>query len=196
MGSFISSCPSAYTTGDSCSTNIFGGKGDIETICSATNYSDSVTLSGNITVNKRFDDSLNVTAVPCILGFMCYRQYAETLGSFCDLAAHQTNGTTCGSSGTYYLNASTYDIPEEIKTYTGGYLGAIEIKLYLGLSEDCEAQRTTSSFATWLGFSVVPVAGLATIFVRRQRRRPLLHLEEASDSFVEMGSMPHRAAMV
>ena len=183
------SCPTASTAGDSCSANIFAGKGSIETVCSA-DY-DSVSVSGSVAVNTKFDDSLEVTAVPCLLGFMwCYRQYAQNLGKFCDLATHQ-GGVACGASGVYSVNAGTFDIAEEAKKYMGGnyLLGTAELKLYLGFSVDCEAERTTNRFSSWLGFSVVPLAGLATIFARRRRRRPILNIEGGSDAFAGTGSV-------
>jgi hypothetical protein len=183
------SCPTASTAGDSCSTNIFGGKGSIETVCSA-DY-DSVSVSGSVIVNTKFDESLEVTAVPCLLGFMwCYRQYAQNLGKFCGLATHQ-KGAACGSSGTYSVNAGTFDIVEDAKKYMGGnyLLGTADLKLYLGFSEDCEAKRTTNSVSSWLGFSMVPVAGLATIVARSRRRRPILNIDGGSDTFVGMESV-------
>lgn len=72
-----------------------------------------------------------------------------------------------------------------------------QIKLYLAFSMECELERTTNSFAKWLGFSVLPLAGLATAVVKRRRRRPLLNIEVGgSDNYVEMGGVHQREALV
>lgn len=90
------------------------------------------------------------------------------------------------------VNAATFDVPAEAESY----MGMAKLKLYLNLDEDCEAERTTNRFSRWLGFSVIPVAGLATVIARRRRRRPLLILEGATDNFVEMGSVQQTGTMV
>jgi len=194
-GSSSSSCLTASTVGDRCSANVFGGTGSIETTCASD--TDSVSVSGSVTVNKKFDNTLEVTAVPCLIGFMwCYQEYSQNLGPFCNLATHQQENVTCGSSGTYLIHAGTYDIPEEAKMYLRGVMGlSAELKIYLGYEQECETKRLTNRFSTWLGLSViVPMAGVITLMARIGRRRrhlSVLSLNVAGGSgnhFVEMDS--------
>jgi hypothetical protein len=185
-------CASASTAGDKCSLNVFGGPGDLLTTCSAEK--DSVTVNGNVTINTKFNTTVKLTGVPCIRGLYCYPNYAQELGSFCDLATHLA-GAECGSAGVYSLTNSTFYVPETAMNYTN-YMSIGQVKLYLAYSAECESGRTTNSFAKWLGFSVIPLAGVATAVAKRRRRRPLLIIEGGSDDFVEMGWIQQSGTLV
>ena len=167
-----SGCPSIIADANSCSAN--------------------VTISGSINITADFDPEAQITAIPCMSGVYCHEKYAQTVGKFCDLVDNEA-GEACGTAGIYTVKEGTYPIPDAVQSI----FGMITFRLLMGYEETCTGGKT--AFPWLYGWSVLPVAGVAWYLRQRQRRRPLLVLDESSSpsqSFVEMKDVQRLGSMV
>lgn len=183
------SCPSIITTSNSCSSSVFSGSSSIVTSCSEDGS--SITVSGTVTAASDFDAAAEITALPCVSGMYCHEKYAQNLGMMCDLVTNDA-GEACGTAGTYTVNEVTYPIPDTKSVKS--MMGMATIRLLLSYDAECSGAKT--SFPWLYGMSVVPLVGVAWYLRQRQRRRPLLVLEDGASNFVEMKDVQRLGSMV
>ena len=118
------------------------------------------------------------------MGMVCYPEYAQDLGEFCNLAS---GSSTCGDAGTYTVSVSQ-DIPAQAEGYSS-YFSMATVKLLMNYDAEC-ARGSGNSGYFMMGVAAVPAVGIAALFMYRRRRRPLIVLneDETDHNFVEMNN--------
>ena len=155
-------------------------------------------MSGTVRVASAFSTDDKVTFVPCLMwGAMCYPEYAQDGGNICDII---TKDSSCdGSTGTYSIvDGTSFPVPAQAEKYIGSSSMSfgVTIKVLVGGNEECTQEATvesSNSNAAFMGFGVASLFGVAgtALYFMKKRRRPLLVLEDADQSFVEMKDQQH-----
>jgi len=173
-------CPSAaagYVK--KCSENVFESS-DISIDCS--NEDEYVTYSGTITLKNDLEDEGTVTGIPCLFWRMyCFKNYAEEIGNFCELAEHK-DGEKCGTSGVYNIEGDFY-VPEKARSFM-----MASIKLVMDFDESCKKVKN-DDYAFLVGISAVPMVGLVAYMVHRSKKRSVVNMEGANEPMMEMKSI-------
>jgi hypothetical protein len=134
-----------------------------------------VAVQGTVTAPSAFDNA-EVTFVPCIRSTgVCFDEYEMNGGKICDLIS-TTDGSDCGSAGTYYIEEE-FDVPDAVIEHSWA-MRFVTIKVLIDNQETCEQNATTTSssasfMATGMA-SLFAVGGLSMYFFRRRRRRLLV----------------------
>ena len=194
-------CPRISITNTECTDGSFRSN-NLSSSCS----DGSIDVSGTVRVASAFSTDDKVTFVPCLMwGAMCYPEYAQDGGNICDIITKDSSKTNSGgdsscdgSTGTYSIVDSTsFPVPAEAEKYIGSssLSFGVTIKVLVGGDEECTQEATVdnSNAAALMGFSVASMFGVAgtALYFMTKRRRPLLVLEDADKSFVEMKDQQH-----
>ena len=167
------SCPNFSLGKTSCSSGIFSAS----SLSADCTDDDNIAVTGTVTAKSTFDDDASVSFIPCFrYTGVCFEDYEQDGGKLCDLIS-ATNGDSCGSATTYYINQE-FDVPREVEDYSWA-MSMATIKVMIDNEEVCEQYASSSSSSAFMATgmaSLFAMGGLSLYFVRR-RKRPLLVLE-------------------
>mmetsp|Transcript_18098 Transcript_18098/g.43797 ORF Transcript_18098/g.43797 Transcript_18098/m.43797 type:complete len:258 (+) Transcript_18098:246-1019(+) len=187
-------CPKISITNTECTDGSFRSS-NLSSSCS----DGSIDVSGTVRVASAFSTDDKVTFVPCLMwGAMCYPEYKQDGGNICDIITKDSSKTNSGgdsscdgSTGTYSIvDGTSFPVPSEAEKYIGSSSMSfgVTVKVLVGGDEECTQESTVDNSAAFMGYGVASLLGVAgtALYFMKKRRRPLLVLEDADKSFVEM----------
>lgn len=177
-----------------CTGGIFS-KSSLTTTCSDDcDGGDTLTITGTVMAKSDFNNE-SVIVVPCIVGFHCFDEYRQEVGSICDWISDEN----CGSAGTHNVYKQV-KIPKEASNYHyDKWNFLVTVKVLIGGDDSCSQSASaygspTSSTSNHYGTTITGASAVMIVFAGglfwKKRRTISADSRREDRNFVQLKDFP------